>query len=172
MKFILVVFLLVAFAIGLFQVDDYSADLRRERFFARTRQIAQAMPEDLVIKTMGREPSERIDVRLHKKEDYDVCRKAGAFTVLSYRLHHVGWFNGFGITTGWDEFLVCLNQEGRVIQTDHNRIYVRGPQSGESGTLAWVSRPLAIVGNGSAPEGARTVLRLRASARGVQNPAV
>jgi len=131
-------------AIGLFQLETHTRDQHLERFSSRTRQIVNGMPEDAVIAAVGAPPDERIDLRLDK-ENYDECRKSGAPTVLSYRVDHVGWFKAFGITTGWDEFSVCLNQEGRVIQTKYNTMRARGPQPRDLGTLALGS---AIIGAG------------------------
>ena len=70
---------LIAVAIGLVGLERYSAGLGLERFMTRTRQVTNAMPEDAVIKKMGGQPNDQIDLRLHK-EDYDTCRKAGAAT--------------------------------------------------------------------------------------------
>jgi len=92
------VLFLIAVAIGLVGLERYSAGLGLERFMTRTRQVTNAMPEDAVIKKMGGQPNDQIDLRLHK-EDYDTCRKAGAATVMVYLCDHVGWFRNFGLTS-------------------------------------------------------------------------
>ena len=143
MKFVLVVLFLVAVAIGLVGLERYSAGVGLESFMTRTRQITNAMPEDAVIKTMGGQPNERIDLSL-QKEGHDTCRKAGAATVMVYLRDHVGWFRNFGLTTGWDEFVVCLDGDRRVIRTNSNFIHVRAPQSRDPGTRALRSSTVGV----------------------------
>ena len=67
MKLVLVVLFLVAVGIGLIGLERYSAGVGLESFMTRTRQITNAMPEDAVIKTMGGQPNERIDLVLSKR---------------------------------------------------------------------------------------------------------
>ena len=75
------------------------------------------MTEDAVVKTLGN-PTERLLVQADTRE-YTACRGAGATRILSYRLENHGWFRGFGLKSGWHEFLVCLDKDGHVVQTNH-----------------------------------------------------
>lgn len=127
MKLILLVVLVLGLGALIVLLEQYSAGRGLEQFLGRTRLITIGMSEKAVVDALG-SPAE-INRLADNDREHGNCRAAGGSKIFLYRYDYRGWFHGLGMSTGWDQFLVCLNPDGHVVQTDRVMIHVRGQMS-------------------------------------------
>jgi hypothetical protein len=122
-KLILLLVLVLGCGIVIVLVEQHSAGRGLEQFLIQTRRITIGMTDQAVVDTLG-PPQEATRIADNDRE-HESCRNAKGVKFLVYRHDYRGWFGGLGLSTGWEEFLVCIDKDGRVVDTSRVMMHVR-----------------------------------------------